>query len=65
MNRRNFIELTGRGILLGGLAMMTGVLVSRRQVARETSCTANFQCRSCGKLSSCQLAEAEMERKDG
>ena len=65
MNRRNFIELTGRGILLGGLATVTGVLVSRRQVVRETSCTANFQCRNCGKLSSCQLAEAEMERQDG
>ncbi|MCK4880274.1 MAG: hypothetical protein KAS82_06435 [Bacteroidales bacterium] len=65
MNRRNFIEKTGRGILLGGLAMVTGVLVSRRQVVRDRQCSANFQCKNCRKLSKCQLAEAEMERKDG
>ena len=65
MNRRNFIEKTGRGILLGGLAMVTGVLVSRRQVIRDTQCSANFQCKNCRKLSNCQLAEAEMERNNG
>ena len=65
MNRRNFIEKTGRGILLGGLAMVTGVLVSRRQVVRETRCTENFMCRECRKLSRCQLPEAEMERNNG
>jgi len=65
MNRRNFIEKTGRGLLLGGLAIMSGVLVARRQVSRDTKCSANFQCRNCGKLSDCQLPEAEIERKDG
>ncbi len=65
MNRRNFIEKTGRGILLGGLAIVSGVLVSRRQVSRDTQCSANFQCKNCGKLSRCQLPEAETERKDG
>jgi hypothetical protein len=65
MNRRNFIETTGRGILLGGLAIVSGVLVSRRQVSRDTQCSAYFQCKNCGRLSRCQLPEAETERKDG
>lgn len=65
MKRRDFIERTGRGILLGGLAIASGVLVARRQVSRDTGCTANFQCRNCGKLSGCQLPEAETERTDG
>jgi hypothetical protein len=65
MNRRNFIEKSGRGILLGGLAIVSGVLVARRQVRRDTQCSANFQCKSCGKLTRCQLPEAETERTDG
>ena len=65
MNRRNFIDQAGRGILLGGLAVVSGVLIARRQVSRDTRCSANFQCRNCGKLSNCQLPEAEIERKDG
>ena len=65
MNRRNFIEKTGRGILLGGLAIVSGVLVSRRQVVKKSQCTERFMCKNCGKLSNCQLPEAETERKDG
>jgi len=65
MNRRNFIDRAGRGVLLGGLAIVTGVLVARKQVARETQCSADFQCQSCSKLSKCQLPEAETEREDG
>ena len=65
MNRKIFIEKAGRGILLVGLAIVSGVLVSRRQVTRDTQCSANFQCLNCGKLSRCQLPEAETERNDG
>jgi len=65
MNRRNFIEKSGRGILLGGIAIVSGVLVSRRQVSLDPNCSADFQCKNCGKLSKCQLPEAENERRDG
>ena len=65
MNRRNFIDKAGRGILLGGLVIVSGILVSRKQVVRENQCSANFQCKSCGKISKCQLPEAETERQDG
>ena len=65
MNRRNFIDRAGRGVLLGGLAIVTGVLVARRQVSGDRQCTAEFQCKNCNKLANCQLPEAETERKDG
>jgi hypothetical protein len=65
MNRRSFIDRTGRVFLLGGLATITGMLVSRRQVVKETSCIADFQCRNCRRLSDCLLPEAEIERQDG
>ena len=47
------------------LMVSSGVLVSRKQVVRENQCSANFQCKRCGKLSKCQLPEAETERQDG
>jgi hypothetical protein len=65
MNRRIFIERTGRGFLLGGLAVLSGVLIARRQVSQDTNCSANFQCRNCNRLSSCALPEAEIERDHG
>lgn len=65
MNRKKFIELSGRAFLLGGLAIVSGILISRKQVVRENQCSASFQCKSCRKLSKCQLPEAETERQDG
>ena len=62
MNRRFFIERTGRTFLLGGLVLLSGLLVARRQVTHAAACSANFQCGSCRKLSSCSLPEAEIER---
>jgi len=65
MKRRDFLDQTGRVFLLGGLAAVTGLLVSRRQIVKETSCIADFQCRNCRILSDCQLPEAETERENG
>lgn len=65
MNRRNFVVKAGRGILLGGLAAVTGVLISRQQVSRYSECTADFQCKRCNRLSKCALPEAEIERSNG
>jgi hypothetical protein len=65
MKRRNFIDQTGRAFLLGGLAVLAGLLVSRRQVVKDTGCIADFQCRNCRILTDCQLPEAETERRDG
>lgn len=65
MNRRIFIERTGRAFLLGGLAVLSGLLIARRQVSPDPACTANFQCKNCNRLSSCALPEAEIERVNG
>jgi len=65
MNRRNFIDKTGRTFLLGTLAIVSGILVSRRQVVRGNQCTEDFMCRNCRKISDCRLPEAETERKHG
>jgi hypothetical protein len=65
MNRRNFIEKTGRGFLFGGLAVVSGVLIARQQVRRDSECIADFQCRRCKRLSLCGLPEAETERNHG
>ena len=65
MNRRNFIDKTGRGMLFGGLAALTGLLVSRQQVSRYDECIADFQCKKCNRLSKCGLPEAEIERGNG
>ncbi|MDF1576336.1 MAG: hypothetical protein P1P86_14195 [Bacteroidales bacterium] len=65
MNRRNFLEKAVRGILLGGLALVSGLLVSRKQLSRYTQCSAGLQCKNCDKISECQLPEAENQRKDG
>ena len=65
MNRRIFIENTGRAILLSGLALVGGILISRRQVSSDAGCSANYQCRNCRKLNTCSLPEAEIEKHHG
>ena len=65
MNRRIFIERTGRTFLLGGLALMSGLLIARRQVGPVTECNVNFRCKSCRKLTSCTLPEAETQKAYG
>ena len=65
MDRRNFIQGIGRASLLAALAAVVGVLVSRRQVVGDQSCSANFQCRNCNKLTACELPEAEKTKGDG
>ena len=46
------------------MALLAGVLLSRRQISLERECGLDFQCRSCTKLKKCQLPEAEKERVD-
>jgi len=65
MDRRVFIEKFSRGGLLASLAVVAGILISRRQVSFIESCNDDFQCRNCRRLSSCALPEAENERGHG
>ncbi len=65
MDRRDFVNKFARGGALGALAIMSGVLVSRRQVTLQTECSDNAQCRACNKLKRCELPEAKIAREYG
>ena len=65
MKRRDFIEKLGRGGLLAALAVVAGILLTRRQVVNDSECPADFRCRSCSRLSACQLPEAKTTREHG
>ncbi len=62
MDRREYISKFARGGLLGALAVATGILISRKQVALNDNCSEGFRCRNCRELNSCQLPEAINER---
>ena len=62
MDRREYIGKFARGGLLGALAVTTGILVFRKQVALKDDCPEGFQCRNCRKLNRCELPEAINER---
>lgn len=62
MNRKSFLSALVRGGILGSMALLTGVLFSRKQLTLEKECGLSVQCRNCSKLKNCQLPEAEKER---
>jgi hypothetical protein len=62
MDRKAFIHLLVRGGLLSGLALVTGTLLSRRQVSLSRECDTGLPCRSCRKFERCSLPKAEKER---
>jgi len=61
MNRKTFISSLFRGTILAGMALLAGVLLTRKQVSLEKSCGLNIQCRNCTKLKACDLPEAKIE----
>lgn len=65
MDRREFAVKVARGGLLGALAVMSGILISRNQVRLENDCSGGSHCRNCRKLNSCDLPEAEITRNNG
>jgi hypothetical protein len=65
MDRRDFISRFARGGALGALAIISGILISRRQVTLQTECSDNAQCRNCNKLKRCELPEAKIARNHG
>ncbi len=44
------------------MALLAGLLLSRKQVSLEKECGLNLQCRSCSRLKACELPEAKNER---
>jgi hypothetical protein len=64
MNRKAFIHTLVRGGILATMALLAGVLISRKQISLEKECGLNLQCRSCTRLKACELPEAKSERGD-
>lgn len=62
MNRKTFISTLARGGILTAMALMAGILFSRKQISLEKDCGLNLQCRSCSKLKACDLPDAKNER---
>jgi hypothetical protein len=48
--------------ILGGMALFSGILISRRQVITGRECGREDPCIHCPKLKSCTLPEALNER---
>ncbi|BAX82113.1 hypothetical protein [Labilibaculum antarcticum] len=62
INRREFLRNGFRGLLLGGLAVMSGTLILRNYGGEEASCDFDFLCQGCDKLKACRLPEGEKFR---
>ncbi len=62
MNRKKFIEQTTRGLLLGGMALVSLFFVKRSQLTLD-SCDNSFLCKNCKRLDKCQLPEAKNIKK--
>jgi hypothetical protein len=65
MDRRIFLHRFARGGMLASLVLLTGVLISRRQVSVSTACSGDYPCRRCRDLQNCALPEAMKERENG
>jgi hypothetical protein len=62
MDRKTFIGRVARLGILGGMALLSGILIARRQVGTGRECGLDEPCSHCPKLKSCTLPEAANER---
>jgi len=64
MDRKEFIRISGRWIILGVLTVFTAGVILERRVSLGNTCNLTGQCKGCAFLSSCKLPEAIKLRKD-
>lgn len=65
MDRKAFIRISGRWLMLGLLGVCSGVLFYRHQVRSENNCYSADHCRHCKSLAACTLPEALKYKKNG
>ncbi len=64
MNRREAIRLLGRGTMLGGLGLLTGVLGSRITAGPgKAQCSGAGRCGACPVLPGCELPRGLSARR--
>lgn len=65
MDRKEFIQNIFRFSILGLMAVIVGIFISRDKIRAGSECPVSYACRSCGKLNKCALPEAEKYRNHG
>ncbi|MFB6317500.1 hypothetical protein [Saccharicrinis sp. FJH54] len=63
MDRKAFLQQVGRLTLLGGLAAVSGVILTKREVSAY-SCSVNEFCKKCNEFSFCSKDQALKQRAD-
>lgn len=58
MNRRKFIESSGRSLIASLMGIFTGYLVLKGKISAPTSCTENAFCQQCLKFEACAEPQA-------
>jgi hypothetical protein len=64
-NRREFIKTSARTVLLGGLVLGSGYLIFREKPGNTDACNFDFACKSCKRLTSCNLPETKTQKQTG
>ena len=59
MNRKDFIALLMRTAFLALLALVSGILLSRRQVSLRRECGLEIACNSCSMKTNCKWVDDE------
>lgn len=62
MDRRKFVTRLGRGAILASLASMSGYLIFREKKEGPEACKFEFICKSCKRITECELPEAKEYR---
>jgi hypothetical protein len=57
MNRRLFINASGRWVMLSGLLILTGFLGWRNKIALPSTCPDNRYCLDCKSARDCMLTK--------
>jgi hypothetical protein len=65
MDRKEFIRISGRWLMLGLLGIFSGALFYRHQVRSASGCHIADHCRHCRSLATCTLPEALKYKKNG
>jgi hypothetical protein len=63
MDRKEFIRITGRWMILSLVAVFSAGLIIKRRVSTGNICSVSDPCSQCGSLSSCNLPKAVIFRK--
>ena len=61
MDRRKFIQLAGRSLMMAGLIAGSGYILLKKK--EEGNCNFDFVCKECRQLKSCSLDQAEAYKK--